>query len=177
MLNKGSSHTRPWFVLSAKLNSTAAVYTVLYSYLAPPWPQYSQPMRAEQYNLHEPHRPITVFKICYNICYTICYQILYWRIEWLIELSAHAGAKKWTYSDMQNACRTPHHLSQLCCGLRSLDWVIIGTGMNYGPYKSLGPFFFSSARLQQIFLWWVNVALTTGPSIVCALVQVSRKVP
>jgi hypothetical protein len=23
-------------------------------------------MRAEQYNLHEPHRPITGFKICYE---------------------------------------------------------------------------------------------------------------
>jgi hypothetical protein len=71
MLNKGSGHTHPWFVLSAKLNSTAAVYTVLNSYLAPPWPQYSQPMRAEQYNLHEPHRPITGFKICFRICYKI----------------------------------------------------------------------------------------------------------
>jgi hypothetical protein len=45
---------------------SSAVCTVMYSYLAPPWPQYCQPMRAEQYNLHEPHRPITCFKIGYE---------------------------------------------------------------------------------------------------------------
>ena len=45
---------------------SSAVCRVLYSYLAPPWPQYCQPMRAEQYNLHEPHRPITCSKIGYE---------------------------------------------------------------------------------------------------------------
>mgnify|MGYP007114513109 CR=1 FL=1 len=44
---------------------SSAVCTLLYIYLAPPWPQYCQPMRAEQYNLHEPHRPITGSKIGY----------------------------------------------------------------------------------------------------------------
>jgi hypothetical protein len=55
-----------WAELNKTVHSvymSSAVCTVLYSYMAPPWPQYCQPMRAEQYILYEPHQPITGFKI------------------------------------------------------------------------------------------------------------------